>query len=487
LSIVFLILFWVLALTFPDIIVKDSTGESLNLKSIYQRDIDASAKVEPFEVGGYPFEIKHIKIFSSEALPHRIHWCANQREVIAKQIDKIPNLSKRLIQAEKEFSYSAYISGIYLDQNVSPERTNFLGFGSDEANMYSEGVTWKGISDAVHDKIKLFLASYLEPIKEEKMGRIKSYISNSAPEYRQLWMSHQDEIDAAIDPETTSETQVDLELYKIRQKVVLNNKNEAKKLLDEAIEDIKNTDEYLSRYKKVMEAVSDDGKSDLARYIVQRRVILDLLEKSLGLQDTGKYCYEEIVHNMIMPKGHTSDEIQPDDHNLWLIDEKLAYHYYLASDIPFNQANPIAIDSEEKVDMFILNNPSAFVEGEYPFGSITIVEFKRPDRTGYSKTDNPVDQIYGYIKKIRTGAAHDKNGQYLRVKDNTPFYCYLICDIKPTVEDYLIDADFKKTPDGDGFYRYHDAFSAYIEVIPYQKLVSDAKKRNRALFEHLHL
>jgi CRISPR/Cas system-associated endonuclease Cas3-HD len=63
----------------------------------------------------------------------------------------------------------------------------------------------------------------------------------------------------------------------------------------------------------------------------------------------------------------------------------------------------------------------------------------------------------------------------------------LICDIKPTVEDYLIDADFKKTPDGDGFYRYHDAFSAYIEVIPYQKLVSDAKKRNRALFEHLHL
>jgi hypothetical protein len=63
--------------------------------------------------------------------------------------------------------------------------------------------------------------------------------------------------------------------------------------------------------------------------------------------------------------------------------------------------NHIVIDSDEKADMFILNNPSVFVEGEYPFGSITIVEFKRPDRSGYSKDNNPVDQIYRYIKKIR--------------------------------------------------------------------------------------
>jgi folate-binding Fe-S cluster repair protein YgfZ len=170
------------------------------------------------------------------------------------------------------------------------------------------------------------------------MERVKNYISNSAPEYRNFWLNSQDEIDAAIDQETTSETQIDLELYKIRQRIVLNNKSEAKKILKEKIEDIKDTDKYLSRYEKVMKAVSDDGRADLARYIVQRRVILDLLEKSLQLQQTGKYCYEEVFHNIIMPKGFTSDDIQKDAHNLWLIDEKLAYHYYLASDVPFNLA-----------------------------------------------------------------------------------------------------------------------------------------------------
>jgi hypothetical protein len=281
--------------TCPNIIIRETTGESLNLKKLYIRDIDASAKVESFEIDGYPFEIKHIRIFSAESLPHRIHWCADRREVIAKHIEKIPNLISRLVAEDKEFSYSAYVSGVYLDQYVNPQRTNFIGFGIDEKSIFSGEVTWKGISAQVHDKIRNFLASYLEPIREEKMARVKNYISNSAPEYRNLWLSSQEDIDAAINPETTSENQIDLELYKIRQRRVLNNKSEAKKILIEKIENVKDTDEFLLRYEKVMEAVSDDGRADLARYIVQRRVILDLLEKSLKLQPTGKYCYEEVM------------------------------------------------------------------------------------------------------------------------------------------------------------------------------------------------
>jgi hypothetical protein len=43
------------------------------------------------------------------------------------------------------------------------------------------------------------------------------------------------------------------------------------------------------------------------------------------------------------------------------------------------------------------------------------------------------------------------------------------------------------TPDNLGYYGYNPSLSAYVEIISYAKLLRDAKKRNRILFEKLHL
>jgi hypothetical protein len=43
------------------------------------------------------------------------------------------------------------------------------------------------------------------------------------------------------------------------------------------------------------------------------------------------------------------------------------------------------------------------------------------------------------------------------------------------------------TPDNLGYYVYNPALSAYVEIISYTKLLQDAKKRNRILFDKLHL
>lgn len=44
---------------------------------------------------------------------------------------------------------------------------------------------------------------------------------------------------------------------------------------------------------------------------------------------------------------------------------------------------------------------------------------------------------------------------------------------------------FKSTPDGIGYYFYHDNYNAYIEILPYNKMIQDSKKRNRILFDKL--
>lgn len=42
-------------------------------------------------------------------------------------------------------------------------------------------------------------------------------------------------------------------------------------------------------------------------------------------------------------------------------------------------------------------------------------------------------------------------------------------------------------PDQLGYFGYNESLRAWVEVVAYEKMVSDAKKRNRAFFEKLGL
>ena len=44
-----------------------------------------------------------------------------------------------------------------------------------------------------------------------------------------------------------------------------------------------------------------------------------------------------------------------------------------------------------------------------------------------------------------------------------------------------------RTPDNLGYFGYNPSLSAYVEVISYTKLLRDAKKRNKILFDKLNL
>ena len=45
----------------------------------------------------------------------------------------------------------------------------------------------------------------------------------------------------------------------------------------------------------------------------------------------------------------------------------------------------------------------------------------------------------------------------------------------------------RRTPDNLGYYGFNETLSAYYEILSYQKILEDAKRRNRILFEKLNL
>ena len=182
----------------------------------------------------------------------------------------------------------------------------------------------------------------------------------------------------------------------------------------------------------------------------------------------------------------TSDDIDYLQHNLWIIDEKLAYHHYLASDMKIKKMEEVENNSGKEPDLIIFDSPFAFTdEEEQPYRNIMIIEFKRPGREHYNDAENPIRQIKEYMDDIVEGKVKTKDGEFLNGTENIRFFCYIICDVDLSIKKLAKLEDLKVTSDNMGFYKYIDSYKAYLEINPYNKLIQDSKKRNRILFDKL--
>lgn len=471
----------------PRVIIEDDF-DMIDLNKKLKQDLAINMHKESFEIKNSKFDICHVKLFESEGHKNRIHYCAHWREVKTESLDSsIPDLNGKINDGEKDFVYSAYISSSLLDDIVNDERTdfNYKMLSGDLIN--NDVITKREIEDGILKVISNHLKDYIEPIKKEKKEYIEGYIKKEKPQYRPLLKYKENEIEKIR--RNLNKDELELELFKIQQQFQYEVKKQGEEFLDKnRIKDIKKLDEYKEKYLEYIEKENEIGKSTLAGYIVHRKVIIDLLEKSMGYDDSNKYELESYVHNLIFPMKTISDDIDYESHNLWLIDERLSYHYYLASDIKMKKIDTINVDTDERPDVLILDNPVALSNEENkPYNAMTIIEFKRPMRDDYNDDENPISQVLTYTSEIRSGSVKDKRGRMLQISESAPFYLYIIADLTPKLIRQAQFANLKRTPDGMGFFGYNDSreINAYIEIISYEKLLIDAKKRNNILFDKL--
>jgi hypothetical protein len=240
----------------------------------------------------------------------------------------------------------------------------------------------------------------------------------------------------------------------------------------------------------------DIKKSDLASYVSHRRVIIDLFEKAIERDEHGRYVREELIHSLIIQMRKDSSEIPMESCNLWLIDERLAFHNYLASDKPLKSIPITASGDGKEPDICVLNvfdQPILVSEGtRLPPASIEIVEIKRPMRNDAKAGEDhdPIEQAIDYLERIRQGGVKTSTGRPIPSLQNDaiPGFCYVLADLTPSFEKRCrIHHNLKRTSDGQGYFGYKDNVNAYVEVISFDRLVNMAKERNRAFFDKLGL
>lgn len=368
---------------------------------------------------------------------------------------------------------------------MRPERTGFdIPDVTDDA-LDADEPSLTDIRIAALSAAEDHLRDSLAEVLATGRKRVNDFVDKKAPRYRPI-LRHIDEGQLGVDPGITDR---DLELLLHRQLADIESDllAQGQEVLDgQGIE-------YGQRLKSYLAKVEDVKKSDLAAYVSRRRVILDLLAKAVRADKDGKYAREDVIHNLIMPVRSTSDDTPQETNNLWVIDEGLAFHNYLASDKTLRSMPITGSISTQEPDILALqvnDEPVLVSEGDrLPLAAITVVEIKRPMRNDASASPDkdPVSQALKYLRQVRDGEVTTAGGRPIPQSGQIPGFCYIIADLTPTIHERCRMADLNLTPDGLGYFGYNKHYKAYIEVNSFDRLLNTAHQRNRAFFDQLGL
>ena len=473
----------------PHIVVQDE-GDTIRLDEVYENHMVSSAVPENIAIKDQQFSLTHIKLRATASRSHAIALCAASRLVKEEQLSgKIPGLYGKLKDDSSEFVYMCYVASEFLDETVRSERTDF-DIAEDPGELFVEHeISLNDIRDAVMAKASEYLSGYLAENKKRSKERVETFVARKAPRYRPI-LPRIPEDKLSIDP-GISDKELELTLHKqladIEGKLLAEGHNVMSPKEDEEYED------YQQRLQDYLKTAQDIKKSDLANYVFHRKVILDLLGKAIQKGSDGKYAREDLIHNLIMPMRTDSNQVKLEDCNLWLVDERLAFHDYLASDRTL-ASMPITESTETKEpDICALNvfdNPILVSEGDaLPLASIVVVEIKRPMRNDAAEGEekDPIEQALGYLERIRQGSVRTASGRPIPKSEQIPGFCHVLCDITPSVENRCRMHDAIRTSDGLGYFFYHKQYGAYVEVVSFDRIVNSAKERNRAFFDRLGL
>lgn len=429
--------------------------------------------------GPQEFLVRVFKFLSPQKKVSKVSLVADKREVSETSLASyVPEFADEFIEdttdlesRPKNYILKTYVFGSYLDDNVVPERCAFQ-FQKD--NDLILGISQTQIEKAATELTKAAVLQHVTSRQMRKLERLQSYVVEQAPWYKPILES----LDISQLPLSASETEMDgllhLEQYKQEKRAT----QELAALLasnDQA--------ELVARVRDIAGRVSESSKNELVHYVALRKQVLELFRRSMELDAEGAYPSEETIHNVIFPTKKDDREIKYDSHNLWILDERLTFTSYLASDVALNGGNT------QRPDILAFNQPVAFRCENEASNPVTIFEFKKAGRDDFanpSSREDPIEQIVRYVNALRAGEYTTPKGREIHISNTTPFYGYVVCDLTPKVKAWLFDnKNFKPMPDGLGYFDWRGNINLYIEVLSWSKVLKDADMRNRAFFYKL--
>lgn len=299
-------------------------------------------------------------------------------------------------------------------------------------------------------------------------------------------------VDSTFKEGNLSEDKLEEHLYRISFNARKNVERNIQKFIDNKSVNEEAINEII---KDIKEKTAYDVDS-LADYMTRRKAILELLDKFLNADERGEYKLEEDVHNLIFPLGLTNNDVDYENHNLWLLDERFITYRFIASDRPITAYSQKK--SKKELDLLLIDSPQIF-DNPISFGdrssgeinSMVIFEFKRPGSTAHQKRKTDYrwqfsDLIGPYFEEfLYQPDKKNYKGNQVVLHKTTPKFGFVILDvIPPQLAEYNLDNGWKRTPFGTFFY-INPAINLHIEVMTFRKLLDFSVNRHNPFFDKL--
>lgn len=457
----------------PAIHVVDGS-ERTDLRAAFQEMVRDSREeyvaIDLGELEPVVLTVRHIlasKAIRPDANRKNYNWLflsANQRAVDDRPIDDAIGLKA----LRDEQVYVGCVYGPYLDEHVNQERTAFT-FGTEDNTA---------IRRALAGSILKYLSSYVDEVRTKKRA-VTEKIIEDYPQFLYLKGEMESFIEK-LPPGTTSREAVFSAMCIDRYRKVA----QFSRLESDVLKAPSYSAEVAQQMARYQEFVKKQQEGVLAEYVLIRKSIIDILEKYMGFRNDKDASYlEDAIHKLIVPMHTDSARLAITDHQLWLLDDRLAFFAYFASDKQLRTYTDS--QSRDRPDIaFFYDNYFAWKEADAG-NTIVLVEFKRPGRDDYDGKENPVRQLINYIRQIQSSTSlRDSKGRtFSSTMKNAAFHCYIVADITDSLRDVISGYPFHDTPDKLGLVGYLRQPDAFVEVVSYEKLLMDAKRRNAIFFD----
>jgi hypothetical protein len=442
----------------------EAFSESVERDADYRFTLSASGGSEDFVCHCF---LLPKAISDDERSTNALYLGANGRAVKRFDMDGVIGLKA----IDNKFAFLGYIESAALDESVNDTRTDF-SLSEDEI---------ESIVDQAKERVKEFLAPELAEIREKQTG-IVSALRIEHPRFLSI-QGTDAEVAETLHYGTNRKEDIFVEMSRQSLRQYERRKNAFKRSIEKKLPDVE------AKAKEYVAELKQESVSSLAEYVMKRKLVLDVFEESLKFKPNTDQDseYEDVLHDIICPLKSTSSDLDYDDHNLWIVDDRLAFYSYFNSDTRMEKQVSDPTHPKDRPDVSIFDLGLGF-ENEDKSSPITIVEFKRPKIDNYTLEKNPITQVRKYVEDMRkSGEAIKYDGTPIRsIEETTPFMCHIIADITPKLRDVMKAlGNFHRKAGSNTYYSWDASYSIFIEVSSFKDVLESAKSRNRAFFERI--
>lgn len=455
----------------PKHFILEIMGAKFNLYDYFHDSLSVGGKKTAHLVIGeevVEFTFNYFKVGEDQAKKHRLYFYANNRA--ASELENISSglndksFSETVGGDERKYFYLVAVSSDFFRSSQSRDRiTNLHG------KVSFEGSKKKSIKDhlvAFAKKHILEIEAVYTKARREKMQAHVDHLVAIDPLLRRGLGggSAADFVKKRSITETREQLASDLFVERFRRKFDFTKLDE-----NASVDELVNI---------VRTQIPDDAKEALAVYVAYRNHVIQIFGELLKKNDDG-LATEDKVHQLIYPRYKDSEEVDYSSHNLWLLDDDLAYARYISSD---RTPDGNARGKGQYAHDLLINNEN----------ELMIVEMKRPQKKGYTtaqegSTNNPVDQLKKQILDIREKKkVTASDGREVQISPESMVRGYVLADWNDSLRTYLTMEDFTITNYGGQMaYKYFSALNLMLEVVAFDRLIDRASNRNEAFVEML--